>query len=68
MRDDLQDQDEKVRKLVAIIQRHPEIMGNVDQEIETTGRHANKESVISSALPSCKREPQDDSLKMSHLR
>ena len=43
-------------------------MNDVEHEIETTDRQANKESVISSALPSQHRDPDDDTMKMSHLR
>ena len=36
LRDDLQDQDEKVRKLVNVIQRHSSVMRDIENELDKT--------------------------------
>ena len=51
LRDDLQDQDEKVRKLVNVIQRHPRLMQTIEQDLDQTESKIHDQSQISNALP-----------------
>ena len=44
LRDDLQDTDEKVRKLVNVIQRHPSVMRDIENELDRTETKAHDQS------------------------
>ena len=47
LRDDLQDQDEKVRKLVNVIQRHESVMHDIENELDKTDTKIHDQSQIS---------------------
>lgn len=61
LRDDLQDTDEKVRKLVNVIQRHPSVMRDIENELDRTETKAHDQSQISQAIPTSQRKNENDS-------
>ena len=51
LRDDLQEQDEKVRKLFNVIQYHPSLMKDIENELDKTETKLHDQSQISNAIP-----------------
>ena len=68
LREEIQEQDEKVRRLLAIVQKHPEMVSNIDRELEATNKNPRETSMISGTQPSCHRAMQDETMKMSQLQ
>ena len=67
LREEIQEQDEKVRRLVSIVQKHPEIVIDLDRVLETTSKVPRETSMISGTQPSCFRANGDETMKMSQL-
>ena len=61
LRDDLQDTDEKVRKLVNVIQRHASVMRDIDNQLDRTETKPHDQSQISQAIPTSQRKNENDS-------
>ena len=52
LRDDLTDSEEKVRKLVNVFKRHPEVLLNIESDLDVTESKIHDKSDIVNVIPS----------------